>query len=179
MTQPLRMLNTWDTTTLQRQYFHFFQMNLFDNIVLFSQLCYRVDRPKVMHKVGQCVPGENEQFFLSSLSKLDFFVVIQYGSLLCHPIWDFCCCHPIWDLNVVLLKFNLFLKGDSHGWKGLKSCKGLRNEIEVMNYFASKDQCSSNIKWQSPYRKVQSAIFHQPYRIQKQLNTHTGSHVIG
>ena len=139
MTQPLRMLNTWDTTTLQRQYFHFFQMNLFDNLVFF-QLCYRLDRPKVMHKVGQCVPGENEQFFPCRHVKVGFFVVVQLGSMLVvSSNLGLCCCHPIWDLNVVLLKFNLFLKGDSHGWKGLKSCKELRNEIGVKNYFASKD----------------------------------------
>ena len=171
MTQPLRTLNTWDTTTLQRQYFRFFQMNFFHNI--FVQLCYRVDRPKVMHKVGQCVPGENEQFFPCRRCQTWIFCR--------HPTWIYVVSSDFGFLLLSsnLLKFNLFLKGDSHGWKGLKSCKELRNEIEVMNYFASKDYYSSKIKRQSLYRKVQSAIFHQPYRIQKQLDTHTGSHIIG
>ena len=172
MTQPLRMLNTWDTTTLQRQYFHFFKINLFDIIVFLSALLSRGPAQGDAQSWPVCARRER---IVQSCRRCQTWIFCR------HPTWIYVVSSDFGFLLLSsnLLKSNLFLKGDSYGWKGLKSCKELRNEIEVMNYFASKDYYSSKIKRQSLYRKVQSAIFHQPYRIQKQLDTHTGSHISG
>ena len=138
MTQPLRTLNTWDTTTLQRQYFPFFQMNLFDNIAFSPALLSCGPAQGDAQSWPVCARRERIVFSLSSWSILDF---LSSSNL------DLCCVIQFWRFVVVIqlgisffvrLKFNLFLKGDSHGWKGLIELRS-NQECKQTNEQSCKD----------------------------------------